>query len=95
MRFHTSDCQRGRGLQFSHSVLCHAGERALVVNGGLLHPQHIVVLLKFNLIPVDKNRTRLHYMQNRTNNRCLRVLPEPVECVSPPLRGTEERDCPF
>lgn len=26
-------------------------------------------------------------MQNRTNNGCVRVSPEPVECVSPPLRG--------
>lgn len=27
-------------------------------------------------------------MQNKTNNRCLRVSTEPVECVSPPLRCT-------
>lgn len=83
----TSDCQRGRRLQLPHSVLRHAGERALVVNGGLLQPQHVVVLLKFDLIPVDKDRTRLHQMQNRSNTRCLRVSPEPVECASPPLRG--------
>lgn len=95
MRSRTSDCQRGRGLQFSHSVLGHAGECALIVNGGLLHPQHVVVLLEFNLIPVDKDATRQNLMQNRTNNRCLHVSPEPVECVSRPLRGTEEHNCPF
>lgn len=93
--FHTSDCQRGRGLQFSHSVFCHTGERALVVDRGLLHPQHVVVFLEFNLIPVDKGATRQHLMQNKTNNRCLCVSPEPVECISPPLRDTKKHDCPF
>lgn len=55
--FCTSDCESGRGLQFSHSVFRHTGKCALIVNGSLLHPQHIVVLVILDLIPANKDIT--------------------------------------
>lgn len=55
--FRTSDCESGGGLQLAHTVFCHTGERALVVNGSLLHSQHIVVLVILDLIPVNKDVT--------------------------------------
>lgn len=51
--FPTSDGEAGRGLQLPHSVLRHAGERALVVDGGLLQAQHVVVLVVLDLVPAN------------------------------------------
>lgn len=53
--FPTSDGEAGRGLQLPHSVLRHAGERALVVDGGLLQAQHVVVLVVLDLVPANEN----------------------------------------
>lgn len=55
----TSDCESGGGLQLPDSVFCHTGEGALIVDGGLLHSQHIVVLVVLDLVPVNEDVTKL------------------------------------
>lgn len=53
--FHTSDRESRGRLKLAHAVFRHTGERALVVNGSLLHPQHVVVLVILDLVPGIKN----------------------------------------
>lgn len=52
----TSDGEGGSGLQLPHPVLRHTGEGTLVVDGSLLHPQHIIVLVVLDLVSVKKKR---------------------------------------
>ena len=49
----TSDDEAGRRLSLAHTVLRHAGESALVAGRRLLHSQHVVVFVVFDLIPGD------------------------------------------
>lgn len=52
--FPTSDGEGCRGLQLPHPVLCYAGERALIVDGGLFQSQHVVVLVVLDLVPAGE-----------------------------------------
>lgn len=53
-RWVTSDDEGGGGLQLAHAVFRHAAEGAFVVNRRPLHPQHVVVLVVLDFVPVGK-----------------------------------------
>lgn len=47
----TSDCQVGRGLHFTHTVLRHTGEGSLITDGCFFNPQEEVLFFISDVIP--------------------------------------------
>ena len=52
----TSDGQVGRGLHFTNTVLCEAGERALITDGCFLYLQQEVFLFISDVVPVESDK---------------------------------------
>lgn len=57
----TSHCESPRGLRFTHTVLCDAGEGSLIGRRRLLHPQHVLLFIKPDIIPVTHTDGKLTF----------------------------------